>query len=99
MASVVGWRMSNKSDTLRTGRDSNPGAGTPRSAVGRIQDAERRQNSARRLDSTRQLRSIRELLGIEYNGDAPKTIEGLLEDYVDGGEDSLDIIRSVRSGI
>lgn len=92
--------MSNKADTLRARRDSNPStARISRSAGERIQDGEIRQNSARRLDSTRQLRSIRELLGIEYNGDVPKTIEGLLEDYADEGEDSLDIIRSVRNGI
>ena len=46
-----------------------------------------------------ELRDIMALLGIDDDGDAPETMEGLIKDYAEEGENSLDIVRSVRNGI
>ncbi len=46
-----------------------------------------------------ELRDIMELLGMDDDGDVPETIEGLIKDCAKEGENSLDIVRSVRNRI
>ena len=44
--------------------------------------------------------NLASMLGLDYNDDdAPETIMGLLDDYAKEGEDSRDLVRSIRDGV
>ena len=49
-----------------------------------------------RPGSNHELRDLIKLMGIDETVEIPDTMEGLLGDYPDGGEDSLDLVRSIR---
>ena len=55
------------------------------------------QNLPHPQSSGDELRRIMDLLGID-DGDAPETIAGLIKEHATEGEDSLDIVRSIRHG-
>ena len=44
--------------------------------------------------------NLASMLGLDYNDDdAPEIIMGLLDDYAKEGEDSRDLVRSIRDGV
>ena len=49
-----------------------------------------------RPGSNHELRYLIKLMGIDETAEIPDTLEGLLGDYPDGGEDSLSLVRSLR---
>lgn len=85
-------------DLRRAVRDSGLSAET-KSALLEAGEAQGRaggQSTPLRSDSKHELRNLIDLMDIDEDMDIPDTLEGLMGDYPDGGEDSSAMIRSMR---
>ena len=88
-------------DLRRAVRDSGLSA-EKKSALLEAGEAQGRaggQSTPLRSDSKHELRNLIELMNIDENMDIPDTLEGLMGDYPDGGEDSSAMIRSMRDRV